>query len=146
MRARRAEAAAKVRRVTEDFATVARTRRGDAGVLHQNGRTQAALYMAGYAVECSLKALLEIQKKPIPRSSRGGGHDLRTLWKSSGLRARDLGEQGERFVAFWSTSLRYQTELPGDHEELFKGAGVACTFLSRLHKREAGRAKRRSRR
>ena len=130
----------------EDYAGVAKARRGDAGVLGQADRPLAALYMAGYAVECSLKALMEIQKQAIPRSSRSGGHDLRTLWQSSGLRTRDLGEQGARFVAFWTTSLRYQTATPSDHADLMKGADVACTFLSRLQKSAAGKANRRNRR
>lgn len=130
----------------EDFAAVAKSRRGDAGVLHQAGRQLAALYMAGYAVECSLKALLEVQKKPIPRSSRSGGHDLRTLWQASDLRARDLGEHGAKFVSYWTTSLRYQVDVPLNHEELMKGAEVACTFLSRLQKSAARKTNRRTRR
>ena len=40
--------------------------------------------MAGYAIECSLKALLQKQGIPFPQSGREG-HNLKGLWQSCRL-------------------------------------------------------------
>jgi HEPN domain-containing protein len=44
-----------------DFQKLALIRIADAQVLFQNGRYDAAYYLAGYAVECALKACIAKQ-------------------------------------------------------------------------------------
>jgi len=86
-------------------------------MLEKLDRPKAAIYLAGYASECILKALLLVanplrDRSNVLRSFRGpGGHDL--LW----LRAR-LGACGISvppaiakelaYVASWSVDLRYE--------------------------------------
>jgi hypothetical protein len=48
----------------------------DANFLHGDGRLDNSGYLAGYVVECSLKALIECGEGP---SSRALGHDLPAL-------------------------------------------------------------------
>ena len=90
----------------------------DAEFLLAEGRTTAAVYLAGYAVECMLKALLlntvaEPRRKAVLDSFRGArAHDygwLRTQYYDSGG-ARFPPETLRAFnrVGTWSTDLRYQ--------------------------------------
>jgi HEPN domain-containing protein len=91
------------------------------------------VYMAGYAVECSLKAYL--QHMGIPRPPHGpGGHDLRGLWRSSGLSLSELGDRkGEKafYLKDWSTDLRYEVrpDLSCPAEELIQGAKELTGWL-----------------
>jgi hypothetical protein len=73
--------------------------------------------MAGYVIECALKAYL--RKANIKFPTRGSaGHDIRGLWqrafKLSDLKDRD----GHRtfFVDRWSTSMRYETDVPPGYD------------------------------
>jgi hypothetical protein len=74
----------------QDWLAVARMRGADADVLCVHCPDSiGSVYLAGYVIECSLKALL--QKKGIPYSKRGSeGHNLKSLWRQSGLRLSDL--------------------------------------------------------
>jgi hypothetical protein len=101
------------------------------------------VYVAGYAIECSLKAYLQASGLPFPTSGRAG-HDLRALWGAAGFSLREIGDQrGEKafFVEGWSTDLRYETTsgstLSGD--ELVGGARALTGWLQT-------RARRRRRR
>ncbi len=92
---------------------VAQERAVDACVLYDQGRSVAAVYLAGYAVECSLKAYLQRVGRGFPRSGLAG-HDLRELWRACGFRLAALGDsQGNRtyFVEQWHTGLRYNDTL-----------------------------------
>ena len=107
------------RRLTPEvrrFYQAALQRFEDAEVLLRNDRTTGALYLAGYAVECSLKALL-LNSIPVSRqqavvgSFRGQlAHDFE--WLKSELRGRGVEVPAAvvvhlRRVNTWSTSLRY---------------------------------------
>ena len=88
---------------------MAQERAVDARILADQGRSVAAVYLAGYAVECALKAYLQRIGRGFPTSGQAG-HDLRELWRVSGFRLADLGDsQGNRtyFVERWNTGLRY---------------------------------------
>jgi HEPN domain-containing protein len=91
-------------------------------------RSQSAgpVYMAGYAVECMLKAYLQKAGIQVPTSG-AEGHNLRGLWKQAGLQLSDLrDEHGNRafFIEDWSTDMRYQTDAPQNRtsEELVQAA------------------------
>jgi hypothetical protein len=94
----------------EEWIWVARQRAADAdAMLPAREQSAGPIYMAGYAVECALKAFLV--RNNIRRPGMGPeGHNLRRLWKSSGFRLRDLNDE-EGFKSFyltdWSTDLRY---------------------------------------
>ena len=85
----------------------------DARILYDQGRSVAAVYLAGCAVECSLKAYLQRIGRGFPTSGPAG-HDLRELWKVSRFRLTDLRDsQGNRtyFIERWNTGLRYNDTL-----------------------------------
>jgi HEPN domain-containing protein len=98
------------------FHRVALQRFGDAEILQANDRTTGAMYLAGYAVECVLKALL-LAHVPAGRhgrlveSFRGKiGHSFE--WLAQELRRRGVRFPAEvlrslRRVNSWSTDLRY---------------------------------------
>ena len=120
------------------FLRAADQRLEDAAVLLNGRRGTGAVYLAGYAVECGLKALL-LSAVPARREAalmetfRGtAAHDYEAL------RQRYFEKSGARFpphvvrdferVARWAVRLRYD---PGT-----TGAGVARPFLAsalRLH-------------
>jgi hypothetical protein len=97
----------------EAWIRVANERAADARTLCAQNRSVAAVYLAGYAVECSLKAYLQRVGRGFPTSGPAG-HDLRELWKVSRFRLADLGDsQGNRtyFIERWNTGLRYNDTL-----------------------------------
>lgn len=98
--------------------------------------------MAGYAIECILKAWLERLNEGVPTSG-GKGHDLKALWKKLDLRLRDLADQkGHKafFLQNWSTDMRYETNPPANHsaQELVQAAqeisGQVRTLMRRRHR------------
>jgi hypothetical protein len=103
-----------------DFRRVAFHRLDDAQILLQFERTTGALYLAGYAVECMLKAMV-LSRSPASRRSdfaadfRGSaGHsleNLKRLWAAAGGEpfSREL-TRAFATVAAWSTDYRY---VPG---------------------------------
>lgn len=101
------------------FREVALQRFEDAEVLLANSRTNGAMYLAGYAIECMLKALLlahapASQHPRILKSFRGKmGHDLEGLKRALQRKGITIPAQVVRRLASvntWSTELRY---LPG---------------------------------
>jgi hypothetical protein len=97
-------------------------RLADAEALIQVRRYSAAYYLAGYAVECALKACIAKQTRrydfpPDPRSvARMYTHNLESLLDIAGLRA-DLDADAHSDPAFarnwvavkdWSEQARYQ--------------------------------------
>lgn len=113
----------------EEWEVVANARLTDAQCMSQKcPQSIAGPYLAGYAIECHLKAYL--QRKGIPFPTRGsGGHNLRQLWLASRLQLRDLGDDSHGNKTFyldnWDTSLRYTTKLNDsslDTQNLIEGA------------------------
>jgi HEPN domain-containing protein len=99
------------------FLTTAKHRFEEAQLLDELGRTTAAIYLAGYAVECSLKALLlssvpRAQCGKVLASFRGKqGHDYEWLKvkyiRSSGARFPPDIAKAFSLVDSWTTDLRY---------------------------------------
>ena len=103
-------------------------RLGDARVLLVNRRYSAAYYLAGYAVECGLKACIArtIGQYEFPRTARFSRdvftHDLQELVKHAGLNeplAEKLGgskefRQNWAAVTKWTEESRYRAVLPED--------------------------------
>lgn len=114
------------------FEQAALAKARESNSLRANGHACCAVYLAGYVVECNLKALLAKQGKSFPRSGRGG-HDLTALWNAAGFRARDLSGHRRQFIDYWSTALRYESVLPGGHDadNLLDGATQLASFVVR---------------
>lgn len=105
-----------------DFKRLAELRLGDAQALIQARRYSAAYYVAGYAVECGLKACIarQIRQYEFPRSARFSRdaftHDVKELVKLAGLgdvlaEAIRTSEQFGRnwdVAGAWSEESRYQ--------------------------------------
>lgn len=119
----------------EEWVEVAKERSQDARILSGGSRSLGAVYMAGYAIECYLKAYL--QQNGIGQPPRGKeGHNLRGLWSAAGFRLSDLlDSDGNQtyFIDSWDTRLRYQTILdPGlSADGLVKGAQKLAGFIQK---------------
>lgn len=124
----------------EQWRAISLERGEDADAMLPN-RSQSAgpVYMAGYAIECMLKAYLQQEGIQFPTSG-SEGHNLRGLWKQAGLQLSDLGDKrGNRvfFVEDWSTDMRYQTEAPQNHtpRELVQAAKqIAGNLRTRMRR------------
>lgn len=126
----------------QDWLEVASDRARDASALRGQERHLAAIYMLGYAVECTLKAHLVLLNKRPPTGR--AGHDLRGMWEEAGFKRNDLSGVRRWFIDQWTTDLRYEKELPGnsDPEELYKAGIHVVGFLQtrlRWNKRRPGR-------
>lgn len=97
--------------------------------------------MAGYAIECSLKAFLQKQNRGFPKYGNEG-HNLKGLWRASNFRLSDLNDyNGSKtfFIENWETDLRYQTKLELNsgltEEELIKGAKELAGWIQQQIRR-----------
>jgi HEPN domain-containing protein len=103
-----------------DFRRVALQRLEDAKTLLRAERTTGAVYLAGYAVECMLKAMVLSRLPASARWELLGQFKGRTGHSLEGLNERWIRAGGERFsqavahafrmVTAWSTDYRY---VPG---------------------------------
>ena len=98
----------------QDWIDTAKERAGDAdAMLPTRNNSVGPAYMAGYAIECMLKAYLKKTNRSF--STRGkGGHNLRGLWLSAGFRLSDLTDRSGAkafFIEDWDTALRYQSSI-----------------------------------
>jgi HEPN domain-containing protein len=112
-----------IRIYRRDFRVLAELRAEDARVLLRSGRQLGAYYLAGYAVECALKACIAKQRKRFEFPPKKGSvekmysHNLNTLLDVAGLEAQLKKEIGANpdFAANWNTvkdwtaESRYQT-------------------------------------
>jgi hypothetical protein len=134
-----------------DWISVANERAADADTMKTTRCTSiGCVYMAGYAIECSLKALLQSKGTAFPRHGQEG-HNLRGLWETSGFRLSDLSDStGAKafFIENWDTSLRY--ELTCDSSltisELVDGAKHLTGWIQNQIRRNQTRRTNRSRR
>jgi HEPN domain-containing protein len=115
------------------FYRAARERWDDAEFLRDSGRTTAAVYMAGYSVECALKALVishapKSKRKDVLATFRGKiAHDLdwlRRRYAEYGGARPPLSVAGDfRIVDKWDTDLRYEPRtIPGKEADEFLAA------------------------
>ena len=113
----------------------------DASTLKHQGRLLAAVYMAGYAVECKLKALLQSRGKRFPTRGQEG-HHLRGLWEAAGLKLDDLRGNRRLFLDFWTTDLRYEQALSDstDFDALYLGSVELAGYVQKRMRQ--GKSKR----
>ncbi|MGL4501658.1 MAG: HEPN domain-containing protein [Planktothrix sp.] len=131
----------------EDWIEIANNRAADAEAIRKVEETSVgSVYMAGYAIECSLKALLRSQNTPFPKSGREG-HNLKGLWDSCGFKLSDIKDPtGAQtfFIDNWNTSLRYQSTC-GSHlkvPELLKGSQKLTGWIQTQIRRNNYRKKK----
>ena len=95
----------------ENYPAAAGKHVDDAGVLLLRQRFDGAGYLAGYAVECVLKTLIEVAKTQPPKV-----HDLFRLSAEAGLLASLPNQRTARYVKNQAvTILKYR--FPGGWEE-----------------------------
>ena len=92
-----------------DFKELALTRLDDAKILINKKRYSAAYYVAGYVIECALKACLakkarrhEFPPKPEEVRKSYYTHDLQDLAKASGLLV-ELEKGRPSLATYWTT-------------------------------------------
>jgi hypothetical protein len=124
------------------FHVAAGQRFEDAQVLFAHGRSTGAVYLAGYAVECLLKAVL-IARTPVSRrrrvwdSFRGkAGHNLDSLRYAVSRVGVSIPEHCLRHfvqVSSWTTDLRYYagSKKKADAQAFLRSAGVMIEWLQR---------------
>ncbi len=106
-----------------DFQKLAELRLKEAKLLLDAACYEGAFYLAGYAVECALKACIAKKTRehdfPDLRLVKDSyGHDLQSLLKASGLEPTLIAEAQKnrelaknwKIVIGWSVEARYKTE------------------------------------
>lgn len=93
----------------------------------------AAPYLAGYCVECALKAYLNRFGIPFPAHGPEG-HNLRRLWREAKFRKSDIKDStGAKtyYIESWDTSLRYEKKINSDLNavDLINGAKQLTSWL-----------------
>ena len=125
----------------EQWLAVAKARRIEAEIINKHSPDSVgAVYLAGYMVECSLKAFLQKQNTGFPKFG-SEGHNLRQLWRACKFRLADLDDyNGSKafFIDSWQTDLRYQTKLDSTltSEELIQGAKQLAGWIKLQIKRQ----------
>ena len=114
----------------------------DAQLLLREERTTGGVYLAGYTVECLLKAVL-LARTPVSRqrrvwdSFRGrAGHNLDSLRYAVSRVGVSLPEECQRHfvrVSSWTTDLRYYagSKKRADAQKFLESAGVLIEWLER---------------
>lgn len=93
----------------KDFKLLAELRVKEAEILLKRGKANGAYYLAGYAVECALKACIakQIKKYQFPAKQVGRlyTHNLNELMAEAGLQTERDAEidRNPAFAANWST-------------------------------------------
>ena len=104
----------------DDLRTLAQTRLKEAESLLQAGLPSGAYYLAGYAVECALKACVASQTKQYDFPDKqiviqSYTHNLNTLIGLAGLRLQFNQAMGQaEFSANWSTVKDWSEEARYD--------------------------------
>jgi HEPN domain-containing protein len=128
------------------FQRAARQRMEAASLLKDHGYNLEAVYLSGYAVECSLKALI-LTRTPANRfesvlmmltKAGAKGHNYQYLLEI--LRKRPISctvprdvEKAVRSADIWSTDLRY--EIAQIHARDAAGFMANCEFIMRWAER-----------
>ena len=107
----------------KDFQRLTELRVKEASVLAKSGNQQGAYYLAGFAVECALKACIAKKTRrhdfpPSPNLARGVySHDLGDLLKLAGLADQLYDEKNTNdklwknwgIIKEWRVDCRYET-------------------------------------
>ncbi|HEX3656941.1 MAG TPA: HEPN domain-containing protein [Pirellulales bacterium] len=118
----------------------AKQRFEDAGLLLDAGRTTGAVYLAGYTVECLLKAVIlesvpsKLRKQLLIDFRGRQGHDIEMLCSTYRRQVqaaipRRVTQHLARLNS-WSTDLRYTpgSLQPGDADEFFESVHAVLTW------------------
>lgn len=135
----------------QGWIAVANERGADAEAIYkERPNSVGCVYMAGYAIESSLKALL--QRKGIDLPTHGKeGHHLAGLWKKSGFQFSDLKDSQGMQTFFlepekWNTGLRYETSLPNnlglETKDFIEGAKLLKGWIQTQVRRSKPRKKK----
>lgn len=125
-------------REAQPFYRAAKQRFEDAQFLLENGRTTGAVYLAGYGVECILKAMIlsfapRVDRSTILTTFRGAkAHDFE--WLQQQYRKRKgpaFPQQIQEYFSYlrtWSTDFRY---VPGmiEHKDAYDFLKAADTII-----------------
>src|SRR5438445_5965647 len=119
-----------------EFQNIARTRLREARLLLIGGEPSGAYYLAGYAVECALKACIarQFQRHDVPEKAlvqRIYTHKLIDLVDIAGLRpslqAREASSPAFRLnwavVKDWSEASRYAQTSTAVAQDMIRGVG-----------------------
>ncbi len=113
-----------------DLQKLAEERLADAQVLLASGRFSGVYYLAGYVVECALKACVAKLTKPEDFPNRRLAntvytHDLKTLANETrlaavfaGLAKGDRQLENWRVVSGWSEESRYESRSEDEAKEM----------------------------
>ena len=118
----------------QEFQKLAKNRLKDAKALLQAKRFDAAYYLAGYAIECALKACIarKTNKYDFPPNRKTidqfYSHDLRDLISAAGLTLEFESKLKENnsFQLFWTVvknwneKSRYETHTQKDAEDIYR--------------------------
>jgi HEPN domain-containing protein len=116
-----------------DWISAGEERSKDATILRDQGRSLAAVYMAGYGLECRLKAYLSSRGKRFPAHG-SAGHNLLGLWEACGFKLSDVYGARRAFLERWNTALRYEVEI-GDFQTLIAGAISLTGYIQKSVRR-----------
>ena len=114
----------------------------DAEILLKNRRTNGSIYLAGFAVECILKALIMSNSTRREREKLGValkqdfGHDLEALRKEAGRRGIHMNREVMvefRRLAAWDNNMRYSAgvQTTEDAKALLGAAEVVIEWAKR---------------
>lgn len=108
------------------FQRLAETRLKDAEVLYENGQYAGAYYLAGYAIECALKACIAKktkefdfppQKKIIDKIYT---HDLSKLLSVTDMNIDSAVEVNWALILKWNESIRYEEPEENVSKEVYE--------------------------
>jgi len=122
-----------VAELTEDFRTLANRRINEARILHAASQHSGAYYLAGYAVECALKAciLRSMKRYHMPDKKTvidSHTHDLTQLLTLAGLQVDKNATASSdpvfgrnwAVVKDWNESSRYETWAAQDAQDMIR--------------------------
>lgn len=120
----------------DDLRTLARLRLAEARALLAGGYSSGAYYLAGYAVECGLKAVIagQTREHEFPDKQRALDsfvHDLEKLCRTARLNeqlrnallANPRLKQNWEYVIGWSESSRYGMHDRQDAQDMLNAVG-----------------------
>jgi hypothetical protein len=132
----------------DTFRQLAGLRLTEAKLLYANGLASGAYYLAGYAVECALKAVIAagFRANEIPDKSRVNNiytHKLNDLLNLAGLKSQlenDMNVVSElreswATVSKWSEHARYEVWTSDDATTMLEAVGADKGLLQWLLKR-----------
>ena len=125
--------AARLRLNREQLRQLAERYAADASLLWEHGRWSSAYYLAGYAVECALKACIAMQFKEhdfpdLKIVKAAHTHELNELLSLAGLKER-LEEDGKeredlreywKLVTGWRETARYKDQIEARARDLIR--------------------------